>query len=69
VIPFMNEDPRREFEREFKRSRSTLLRGFFELLQDNKKWWMLPIVTIMLLFAVLMVLSNSAAASFIYSLF
>ena len=65
----MTEDSKTEFERESMRPRSTLLHGLFELLQQNKKWWMLPMVMVMLLFAVLMVLSNSAVGAFIYTLF
>ncbi len=47
--------------------------GFFTeflwFLRDNKKWWMLPILIVLLLFGVLVVLSGSVAAPFIYPLF
>jgi drug/metabolite transporter superfamily protein YnfA len=42
---------------------------FWDLLRHNKKWWMLPIVVILVLFGVLIVLSGTAAAPFIYTLF
>jgi hypothetical protein len=38
-------------------------------LRDNKKWWLLPILGVLLLFGVLVLLSGSAAAPFIYTLF
>jgi hypothetical protein len=38
-------------------------------LKETKKWWLLPIVVILLAFGVLMALSGTAAAPFIYTLF
>ena len=38
-------------------------------LRTNKKWWLTPIVIVLLLVAVLSVLGSSAAAPFIYTLF
>jgi hypothetical protein len=49
--------------------RASLLGDFWTFLMCNKKWWLLPILTIMVLFGVLMLLSGSAAAPFIYTLF
>jgi uncharacterized membrane protein len=44
-----------------------------ELLQffwNNKRWWMIPIVTIVLVLGVVLILaSNPAIAPFIYTLF
>ena len=42
---------------------------FLEFLRENKKWWLLPILLVFTLFGLLMVLANSAAAPFIYTLF
>ena len=39
------------------------------LLGQNKKWWLLPIVIVVVLFGVLVFLSGTAAAPFIYTLF
>ncbi len=47
----------------------SLVSEFLAFLRDNKKWWLLPIVVVMLLMGVLIVLSNTAAAPFIYTLF
>jgi NAD/NADP transhydrogenase beta subunit len=39
-------------------------------LKDRKKWWLLPLIAILLIFGVLIVLSGgSAVAPFIYTLF
>lgn len=46
-----------------------LVREFVDFLRYNKKWWLLPIVIVMLLLGVLVVLSGSGAAPFIYTVF
>jgi competence protein ComGC len=39
-------------------------------LKERKKWWLLPMVLVLLLFGVLIVLtSGSAIAPFVYTLF
>ena len=38
-------------------------------MKENKKWWLLPIVAVLILFGVLVLLSGSAVAPFIYTLF
>lgn len=38
-------------------------------LTANKKWWLLPILAILLLFALLAVLSSTGAGPFLYTLF
>ena len=45
------------------------MREFLEFLGDNKKWWLLPIVLVLLVFGVLVLFSGTAAAPFIYTLF
>ncbi|MCC7009134.1 MAG: hypothetical protein IT184_09980 [Acidobacteria bacterium] len=46
-----------------------LVGEFWFFLSQTKKWWLLPIVVILLAFGVLVVLSGTAAAPFIYTLF
>jgi hypothetical protein len=41
----------------------------WQFLHENKKWWLLPILVVLLLFGVLVVLSGTGAAPFIYTLF
>ncbi len=41
-----------------------------EFLWSNKRWWMLPMMAVLLLFGVVMILAQSSAiAPFIYTLF
>jgi hypothetical protein len=48
-------------------------RGFFGefavFLRDNKKWWLLPMLVVLLALGALVVLGGTAAAPFIYTLF
>ena len=46
-----------------------LLAEFAEFLHHNKKWWLLPILAILLLYGLIVLLSGTAAAPFIYTLF
>jgi hypothetical protein len=46
-----------------------VLAEFFGLLMTNKKYWMLPIILLLLAFGALVILSGSSAAPFIYTLF
>jgi len=46
------------------------VKEFWAFLRTRKKYWLLPILIIMLLFGVLLVLAQSSAvAPFIYTLF
>jgi hypothetical protein len=42
---------------------------FWDFLKVRKKWWLLPIVLMLLLTGVLIALGQTAAAPFIYTLF
>lgn len=57
------------FEEASQRRRDGLLSDFWQFLSESKKWWVLPIVVVILLFAILVFLSGTAAAPFIYTLF
>ena len=47
-----------------------IIRELWTFLRVRKKFWLLPIVSLMLLFGVLLVLAQSSAiAPFIYTLF
>ena len=59
-----------EFERLAKSQQKTnVVSEFWLFLNHTKKWWLLPIVIILLAFGLLMALSGTAAAPFIYTLF
>jgi hypothetical protein len=49
--------------------RSGLAGEFVDFLKDNKKWWLAPIIISILGLGMLVLLSGSAAAPFIYTLF
>ena len=46
-----------------------LLREFVEFLVESKAWWLTPIIIVLLLVGLLVVLSGTAAAPFIYPIF
>jgi hypothetical protein len=58
-----------EFERAGDAAEGGIVREFWDFLANNKKWWLLPIVIVLSLFGVLLLLSGTAAAPFIYTLF
>ncbi|UBZ12978.1 DUF5989 family protein [Flagellimonas marinaquae] len=46
------------------------LKEFFRFLKERKKWWLVPLIIIFVLFGILIFLtSSSALAPFIYTLF
>lgn len=47
----------------------SVLGEFWHFLGQSKKWWLLPILVIVMGFAVLVLFSGTAAAPFIYTLF
>jgi uncharacterized protein involved in exopolysaccharide biosynthesis len=46
-----------------------LLRDIWGMLRQNKKWWLTPIVVVLLLVGVLLVLSATPLGPFLYPLF
>ncbi len=51
-------------------SKLLLLREFWLFLKEQKKFWLLPMVIVLLLFGMLLVFAQSSAlAPFIYTLF
>jgi hypothetical protein len=66
----MSDKPESEFEkRAAEPSQEGLLSDFWFFLRTNKKWWLVPILVILLLFGLLMLLTVSPLAPFIYPLF
>lgn len=48
---------------------TSIFREFLEFLMTNKKWWLGPIVLVLLALGGLLLLTSTAAAPFIYTLF
>jgi hypothetical protein len=42
---------------------------FWDFVKTSRKWWLLPLLLTFLLLGLLLVLANTAAAPFIYTLF
>jgi len=42
---------------------------FVDFLRYNKKWWLTPIIIVLLILGAFVLLSSSAVAPFIYTLF
>ena len=49
--------------------RSGLMEEFWSFVKYQKKWWLLPLLVVLLGLGALVILSGSAAAPFIYTLF
>ena len=51
-------------------SKATLAREFWYFMKIRKKWWLLPIIVVMLFLGILLVFAQtSALAPFIYTIF
>ena len=61
--------PPSNFAREGSLKRQSFFSEYLYFLKTNKKWWMLPLLLLMLAFGVLMVMASTGAAPFIYTLF
>ena len=59
----------KEFSREAQAGQAGFFAEFWDFLLHNKKWWITPIVIVLLLVGVLVMLGGTAAAPFIYTLF
>lgn len=59
-----------EFEKlSAKEGSQSLISEFWQFLRFNKKWWLLPMICVLLLIGALILLAGTAAAPFIYTLF
>ena len=66
----MSTKPTGEFERlAAEQGNGSLIGEFWLFLRHNKKWWLLPILLMMLVFGLLVLFSGTGAAPFIYTLF
>ena len=59
----------KNFQQLSQQKRNSLVGEFIDFLKHNKKWWLLPILLILLGLGLLVMLSSSAVAPFIYPLF
>lgn len=65
----MEKKQRTEFEKSGEQKDIGLFGELVAMLKQNKKYWLIPLLIILLLFGVLIALGSSAAAPFVYTLF
>ena len=58
-----------DFQAQAAEGRTGLVVEFWDFLKYNKKWWLAPILVVVLGLGALVLLGGSAAAPFIYTLF
>jgi hypothetical protein len=59
----------KEFARQADSKQAGFLAEMWEFIANNKKWWLTPIIIVLLAFGLLIALGGTAAAPFIYTLF
>ncbi len=57
-----------DFAQQAQRASHSLVREMFDLIRYNKKWWLIPIIVLLLVVGVLVALSATTAGLFIYPL-
>ena len=57
------------FEEAGKEPEQTLVRELWQMIRHNKKYWLIPLIAVLLGFGLLVILGSSSAAPFIYTLF
>jgi len=58
-----------DFERSASKKQGNLAGEVWMFLRENKKRWLLPLIVVLVLVGALIVLSTTAVAPFIYTLF
>jgi hypothetical protein len=61
--------PAADFASQAEQPQAGILREFWSFLRHNKKWWLTPILVVLLLVGLLIMLSGTVATPFIYTLF
>ena len=68
--PESNTEAASDFEKQAQEKAPSLVGEFIDFLKYNKKWWLIPIIFVMLLVGLLLLFSaSSPVAPFIYPLF
>ena len=58
-----------QFEQLGEGRQASLFEEFFTFIIENKAWWMIPIVAVFAIVGLLLLLTSTGAAPFIYTLF
>lgn len=67
--PPRSEGPETDFTRAAEERRTNFLVEFWQFARSNKKWWLTPIIVILLLVGVFVLLGSTGAGPLIYTLF
>ena len=63
-------DPERDFQQIARTQReASFVEELWTLVREHRKYWMIPIVVVLLFFGILIALSGTAVAPFVYTLF
>ena len=65
----MDNEEKKEQDFENMNSESSIFVEFWEFICENKKFWLVPIIIILLLLGLLILAGSSAVGPFIYTLF
>jgi hypothetical protein len=65
----MSNEPQKNFEQASSDKQESLGAEIIRMLRHNKKWWLIPILVVLLAFGLLLILGSTGAAPFIYTLF
>ena len=65
----MSDKTPKSFQQASNETPPSLGREIVDMLRHNKKWWMIPIITVLLLFGLLLFLGGTGLAPFIYTMF
>ena len=58
-----------EFEKAAGEDSGNFFSDFWYFLRENKKWWLIPLIVILLALGAVLLLSGTVVAPFIYTLF
>jgi len=65
----MDQKPTNEFQQQAGGRQPGFMAQFLHFALHNKKWWLTPIIMVLLLASALILLGGSGLAPFIYSIF
>jgi hypothetical protein len=57
------------FQQEAGAARTGIVAEFWDFLKHSKKWWLLPVIVMMVALGALVALTSTGAGAFIYALF
>jgi len=66
--PHKATEPQDDFANQADQAEMGILAEFWDFLIHNKKWWLTPIILVLLAMGTLIILSGTAVAPFIYTL-